>query len=107
MTLDVVDSSMTMDETASGTETRQNTYTNPLAELEGMKQVKIECMAGIQFTDTDEHCDGWCAEIELDEPASYDTETERIHLPGFSWECPECGQPHNFEVEGISVSNLV
>jgi hypothetical protein len=43
----------------------------------------------------------------LDESADFDPDTARIRLPCFSWECLECGQPHEFNVEGIRVSNLV
>lgn len=73
-----------------------------LAELDGVESVEIECAVGLDAVDS---CDGWCETIELEEPATY--ERERIYLPGFSWECPECGNPHEFEVEGIRVSDLV
>jgi len=73
-----------------------------LAEVDGLEVVEIECAVSIEDTDA---CDGWCETVELDEPARY--ESERIYLPGFNWECPECGNPHEFNVEGIRVSDLV
>ena len=73
-----------------------------LAEVDGLEVVKIECAAAIEDS---EACDGWCEDVELESPARY--ESERIYLPGFNWECPECGNPHEFNVEGIRVSNLV
>lgn len=87
------------DAPASGEEEQ---HTDPLEAVDGMETVEIECTVGKQDL---EECDGWETEIELKEPAHYDG--EHLHLPGFDWECPECGNPHNFAVEGIWVSNLV
>ncbi len=75
-----------------------------LSEVDGATTVEIECAVGI---DEPEYCDGWSETVELSEPAEYDGEVGRIFLPGFNWECPECGQPHEFELEGIRVSKLV
>ncbi len=73
-----------------------------LAKVAGQTEVEIECAVAI---DAPRDCDGWSETIELDAPAIY--ETERIKLPGFDWKCPECGNPHEFEIDGIRVSNLV
>jgi len=75
-----------------------------LSELDGETAVEIACAVGI---DEPECCDGWSETVDLSEPAAYDGEVGRIFLPGFDWECPACGQPHEFEVEGIRVSKLV
>ena len=73
-----------------------------LAEVDGLEVVEIECAVAIEDSEV---CDGWSERVELESPARY--ESERIYLPGFNWECPECGNPHEFNVEGIRVSNLV
>lgn len=73
----------------------------------------IEDVAGSEFVEVEcttprgapELCDGWGEIIELDEPAY--VEDERLYLPGFSWECPDCGQPYEFRVDGVEVSKLV
>ena len=79
-------------------------YRDPLADVDGLEKIDVECAVAIENPDA---CDGWEATIELDEPAEFNTDTARISLPGFSWECPKCGNPHEFEIEGIRVSNLV
>lgn len=73
-----------------------------LADLDGLEVVEIECAVASEDSGA---CDGWAEDFELDSPARY--ESERIYLPGFGWECPECGNPHEFNVEGIRVSDLV
>lgn len=80
------------------------TYRSPLADIDGMAEVEMACTIGEEDT---ELCDGWNETVELDAPAEHDADEDRIHLPGFEWECPECGNPHDFIVEGIWVSNLV
>lgn len=77
-------------------------HRQPLKAVEGMESVTIECAVSAQGL---EECNGWKTDFELKEPAYY--EDGQIHLPGFAWECPECGNPHNFKIEGIHVSNLV
>lgn len=77
-------------------------YADPLAELDGETVVNIEC--GVA-RETISECDGWSKTIDLDEPVNY--ANGKIELPGFRWECPECGNPNEFVVEGIRVSNLV
>ncbi|MFD1601002.1 hypothetical protein ACFSBX_18875, partial [Halobellus rarus] len=82
-------------------------YRHPLEDIDGLEEIEVECAVAIETPDEPGYCDGWSATIELDEPAEFDPDTARITLPGFNWECPECGQPHEFNVEGIRVSNLV
>jgi len=77
-------------------------YDDPLEAVDGETEVEIECAVGIHAP---RDCDGWCETVELDEPADYTGQF--LKLPGFNWECPECGNPNEFEVEGIRVSNLV
>jgi len=77
-------------------------YVDPLEAVDSKIEVEIECAVAI---DAPRVCDGWCETIELDEPADYTGQI--IELPGFDWECPECGNPHEFEIEGTRVSNLV
>jgi len=78
-------------------------HVDPLEAIDGQTEVEIEC--GV-VGDATPDCDGWSETVELDEPANY-TDEGRIELPGFDWECPECGNPHEFVVEGIRVTNLV
>jgi len=79
-------------------------HENPLAELQGETEVEVECgVAG----DSHIACDGWSEIVELVEPAEFDLENETISLPGFDWECPVCGNPSEFVVEGTRVSTHV
>lgn len=90
-----------MSERISGADER---YRYPLEDVEGLEEIEVECAVAIEAP---ECCDGWKDTVELDEPADFNRDTARITLPGFNWECPECGNPHEFDVEGIRVSNLV
>jgi len=74
------------------------TYQNPLEKIAGKTEVETAC--------TSPSC-AWSDTVELDEPATLDEYGERITLPGFTWECPKCGNPHEFIIEGVGVSNLV
>ena len=73
--------------------------------LSGETEVTFQCgvAANNQFSPSDPE---WCSHepetIELDEPASVD-ENNRIHVPGRPVECPECGQPVEFEFNGVRV----
>jgi len=79
-------------------------HPNPLADLHGQTEIEVECgVAG----DSHIACDGWSETFELAEPAEFDIESETISLPGFDWECPECGNPNEFVVEGTRVSSHV
>ncbi|MFD1601008.1 DUF6884 domain-containing protein [Halobellus rarus] len=82
-------------------------YRHPLEDVDGLEEIEVECAVAIETPDKPGYCGGWRDTVELDEPAEFDPDTARVTLPGFSWECAECGQPHEFEVEGIRVSNLV
>lgn len=73
-----------------------------LDDVAGDDEVTVECMTHIQVPDA---CDGWGETITLDDPAY--VEDDRLFLPGFSWECPDCGQPYSFRVNGVEVSKLV
>jgi hypothetical protein len=79
-------------------------YSNPLERIEGKQDVEIKCTTPAAEP---ELCD-WDGEIvRLDAPAELSDDGERISLPGFDWVCPDCGNPHDFIVEGVGVSNLV
>jgi len=84
-----------------GGETPGDDVFRDLEDLDGQEEVEIECAVGVDG----DACDGWEETVSLDAPAIF--ESERIYLPGFGWECPECGNPHEFAVEGIRVSDLV
>lgn len=73
-----------------------------IERIAGKTAVTVECPMA---EDDPEFCEEWTETIKLDEPAF--VEGEYIHLPGFDWVCPECGNPHEFVVDGIRVSNLV
>lgn len=69
-------------------------YSSPYSEIAGKETVEVECLT--QRAEL-ELCDGWSAEVELDEPARI--EGDRVILPGFNGECPTCGDS-SFRVEG-------
>lgn len=48
------------------------------------------------------YCDHEPETTELDEPAAVDVHG-KITLPGFPRECPVCGNPHDFVVNGLGV----
>ncbi len=73
---------------------------DPLAEIAGETEVEVTCAIAL---DTPRACDGWTGTVELDAPAR--CVNGRIKLPGFDWECPECGNPSEFEVDGTRVSS--
>ena len=74
-------------------------YTDPLDELVGQTYITVRCLT----PDTaPEFCDGWCESYDLEEPA-YKDGHEKIHLPGVTLECGECGQMHDFEINGVGV----
>jgi len=75
---------------------------NHLEELAGRNTFEIECATSAN-PELD-ICD-WQTTLKTDEPA-YITDG-RLCLPGFEWECPECGQPWEFFVDGVGVSRLV
>ena len=50
-----------------------------------------------------EMCGGWSETVELDRAAEWNDGGETFNLPGYSPECPDCGNPHEFEVEGVGV----
>jgi|GEM_PF-4782490 len=73
--------------------------------LAGETEVTFQCgvAASNQFDPSDpEYCGHEPETIELDEPASVD-ENNRIHVPGRPVECSECGQPVEFEFNGVRV----
>ncbi|MDL0133563.1 MULTISPECIES: hypothetical protein [Halobacterium] len=73
-----------------------------LDDIADSESVEVECSAHLAAPET---CDGWGETVDLDEPAY--VEDGRLFLPGFSWTCPECGNPHSFRIDGVEVSNLV
>jgi hypothetical protein len=81
-------------------------FTGPLDDIAGKREIEVECTTPEYEP---ELCDGWSETVELDKPAylAVDGNREKIFLPGFSWECPECGNPHDFVIEGVEVTTLV
>lgn len=75
---------------------------DPLAKIAGQTEVEITCAIAL---DAPRACDGWTGTVELDDPARY--VNSGLKLPGFDWECPECGNPSEFEVDGTRVSKHV
>jgi len=72
---------------------------DPLAQIAGETEVEVTCSIA---QDAPDACDGWTGTVELDGPAR--CVNGRLKLPGFDWECPECGNPSEFEVDGTRVS---
>lgn len=73
-----------------------------LESLEGRREFHIECATSV--ADDVDLCD-WSTTVTLEAPARL--EDERLVLPGFRWECPQCGQPWEFFIDGVGVSRLV
>lgn len=72
-----------------------------LDQLEGRTQLHVECgtsASGYDFCHYQET-------VELDEPAYL--ADDLLVLPGFTWECPDCGQPFEFRINDVGVSRLV
>lgn len=70
----------------------------PLEEIAGETEVLVRCGVALET----DHCQHEGTTVSLEEPAYLDDE-HRIHLPGWTPECPECGQPHDFEIDGHRV----
>lgn len=70
-----------------------------LDELVGETHIAVACL--VSETEP-EFCDGWCASYDLEAPA-YTDGYGQIHLPGVSLECGECGQIHDFKINGVGV----
>ena len=64
----------------------------------GETTVEVECLTERVEP---EICDGWSAEVQLNDPAYF--EGDRLYLPGFACECPQCGDSC-FEVDGQEVT---
>ena len=73
------------------------TSSGGISRLEGETAVDVECLTPRAEPTL---CDGWSATVSLDEPARI--EGDRIVLPGFDGECPECGDSA-FRVNGVEV----
>lgn len=80
--------------------------TDPFEErLEGETEVTFQCGVAASAhigPDDPEHCSHEPEEIELDEPA-YRDDRGQIFVPGRPVECPECGNPVEFEFNGFRV----
>lgn len=77
--------------------------------LLGEQTVTWQCgvAANPEFDEDDpEFCDHEPEEIELDEPA-YRDDRGTIYVPGRPQTCPECGNPHEFKFNGVSVVFVV
>jgi len=76
-----------------------------LEKLDGKTEVEFRCgvAANDRFDESDpEYCDHDPESVTLHEPAYMD-DCGKIHLPGRPAECPECGNPVEFEFDGIPV----
>lgn len=81
-------------------------YDDPY-DLRIADETKIEWQCAVSSNDRfepdePEYCDHEPETVDLDEPATVDVHGE-ITLPGFPGECPVCGNPHEFEVNGLGV----
>lgn len=83
---------------------QEESFTNPYEEeLVGETKVTFQCdLATTDDLADSEGCDHEPMEVELDEPA-FIGDDGRIHLPGRPENCPECGNPHGFLVNGLWV----
>lgn len=70
----------------------------PLEEIAGETEVFVRCGVALET----DHCQHEGTTVQLEEPAYLD-DAHRIHLPGWTPDCPECGQPHDFEINGHRV----
>lgn len=81
-------------------------FVDPFKErLEGETEVTFQCAvaASDHFEPDDpEYCDHEPEPIELDEPA-YRDDRGKIFVPGRPVECPECGNPVEFEFNSVRV----
>lgn len=67
-------------------------------QLVGRETATIKCLTP---RSEPKMCDGWSEEIELDAPVR--VEGDRIILPGYEPECPNCGNPSAFKVNGVEL----
>lgn len=77
----------------------------PYDALLGEKVVTWQCgvAANDIWDESDpEFCDHDPEEIELEEPA-YQGDDGKLYVPGRPTECPECGNPHEFEFNGVNL----
>ncbi|MFW5905288.1 MAG: hypothetical protein ACOCUO_00395 [archaeon] len=70
----------------------------------GESEVEIRCIASSMDLDGPEACSHEIETVELDEPAR--KEGDRIVLPGIPLDCPECGNPGGFIVNGLAVLGI-
>ena len=81
-------------------------YSDPyFVQIAGATTIEWQCgvAANDRFEeDEPEYCDHEPETIELDEPAVVGPDGG-ISLPGIPGECPECGNPKEFEVNGLGV----
>lgn len=77
----------------------QRVSRDPFDKLAGKTHISVRCM--IQDIEP-EYCDGWCESYDLDNP-TYTDGYDELHLPGLQLECGECGQMHDFEINGVGV----
>lgn len=81
-------------------------FTEFPAALWGVEQLTVRCLTEEYAP---EECDGWeatfdvdPADIRLDGAGLIHFEAENVPL-----DCPECGNPHNFEYNGVEVTRNV
>lgn len=73
-------------------------YEPPEAQIIGETEVNVECAASEIDGDL---CSGWSETVELEAPAHYGPHDEKVILPGYTPECDECGNPHEFDIDGV------
>ncbi|WP_226043527.1 hypothetical protein [Natrinema sp. DC36] len=76
-------------------------YEPPEAQIIGETEVNVKC--SISEIDGD-ICSGWSETVELEAPAHYGENGEKVILPGYWPECEECGNPHDFEIDGVRLT---
>lgn len=81
------------------TDSEAGSITDPLDELVGETHIAVRCMAAEVEPEV---CDGWVESYDLEEPA-YKDGYGKIHFPGVTLECDDCGQMHDFEINGVRV----
>ncbi|CCQ34287.1 hypothetical protein HLRTI_002167 [Halorhabdus tiamatea SARL4B] len=93
---------MSTEETASPD---GRTYRDPFEKIAGETEIEWQCATAARDVEFDGEpiCEHDPETITLDEPAYVDDE-HRLHLPGRPLDCPECGNPYEFLVNGSVVT---
>lgn len=80
-------------------------YTDPYErDIVGETEVDIRCLTASMDLDGPEACAHDTETVKLDAPAR--KEGDRIILPGIPLDCPECGSPGGYIVNGHAVHQI-